>query len=112
MIVQKRRQDGFTIVRVEGIIKLGESAEFLADTLKRILETDEGDVMIDLEAINTIDSTGIGELVGYLGRFRNRDRKMILVRASERIKKLLALGKLDRLFSMYDDLDAAIANES
>lgn len=112
MFVEKRRIEGFTILLVEGIIKLGESAEFFAQTLDRTLEKDDGHVVIDLAKINHIDSTGIGELVGYLGRFRNRNRKLILVQPSERIRKLLEVAQLHSLFPMYDDLDAAIAAEA
>lgn len=112
VFVEKRRIEGFTILLVEGIIKLGESAEFFAQTLDRTLEKDDGHVVIDLAKINHIDSTGIGELVGYLGRFRNRNRKLILVQPSERIRKLLEVAQLVSLFPMYDDLDAAIAAEA
>lgn len=111
MIVEKRTVEGLTVLAVEGIIKLGESARFLSDALKRALESEEGDVLLDLAGINHIDSTGIGELVGYLGRFQRRDRKLILVRPSERIRKLIQVAQLDRLFTIYDDLDAAVAAE-
>jgi anti-sigma B factor antagonist len=111
MIVEKRRVNGHTLLNVEGVIKLGESAQFFAQALDRALEEEEGNVLVDFSRINYIDSTGIGELVGFLGRFRDRDRKLILVNPSERIKKLLAIAQLDRLFSIYDDLDGALAAE-
>ena len=76
------------LLNVEGIIKLGQSAEFLVQSLERTLERDEGHVLLDLSKINYIDSTGIGELVGYLSRFGARDRKLILIAPSERIRKL------------------------
>ncbi len=111
MFVDKSRIDGMSLLKVEGIIKLGESAEFFAENLKRILEKDDGHVLIDLSKINHIDSTGIGELVGYLGRFGDRDRKLILINPSERIRKLLAVAQLDRLFPTYDDVASAVAAE-
>ncbi|MCP4661097.1 MAG: STAS domain-containing protein [bacterium] len=111
MIVEKRSIEGMTLLSVEGIIKLGESAEFLAQTLERSLEKDEGHVLLDLSKINYIDSTGIGELVGHLGRFRQRDRKLILINPSDRIRKLLAVAQIDTLFAIYDDVDTAIAAE-
>ena len=111
MIVEKRHVDGRTLLAVEGIIKLGESAAFLAETLDRILTQEEGDVMLDLERINYIDSTGIGELVGYLTRFKNRDRKLILIHPSTRITKLLAIAQVDSLFPTYESVEAALAAE-
>ena len=111
MIIDKRRVEGMVLLNVEGIIKLGQSAEFLVQSLERSLEKDEGHVLLDLSKINYIDSTGIGELVGYLGRFSERDRKLILVSPSDRIRKLLAVAQIDSLFPTYDDLESAIAGE-
>ena len=64
MIVEKRHVNGFTLLNVEGVIKLGESAQFFAQTLERALADDRGHVIVDFSKINFIDSTGIGELVG------------------------------------------------
>jgi anti-sigma B factor antagonist len=111
MIVEKRNVEGFTLLNVEGVIKLGESAQFFAQTLQRALAEDSGHVLIDFSKINYIDSTGIGELVGYLGRFEETERKLILVNPSERIRKLLKVAHLDQLFTIHDSLDLALASE-
>jgi anti-sigma B factor antagonist len=112
MIVEKRHLEGFTLLLVEGVIKLGESAQFFAQTLERALGEEGGDhVIVDFSQINYIDSTGIGELVGYLGRFRDRRRKLILVNPSQRIRKLLEIARLAELFPIYDTVDAAVAAE-
>ena len=111
VIVDKKRIDGMMVLSVEGIIKLGRSAEFLAENLKSILDTEGGHVLLDLSQINYIDSTGIGELVAYLGRFAESGRHLVLVNPSERIRKLLAISQLEQLFTIYDDLDSALAGE-
>lgn len=111
MIVEKRRIEGMTLLRLEGVIKLGESAEFLNQTLERSLAEETGHVLIDFSSINYIDSTGIGELVGYLGRFRETGRKLILINPSDRIRKLLHVARLDELFSTYDGLEDALKAE-
>jgi anti-anti-sigma factor len=111
VIVEKRRIEGMTLLRLEGVIKLGESAEFLTQTLERSLAEETGHVLIDFSSINYIDSTGIGELVGYLGRFREIGRKLILINPSDRIRKLLHVARLDELFSTYDVLEDALKAE-
>ena len=111
MIVEKRHVDGYTLLVVEGVIKLGESAQFFAQTLDRALADDEGHVIIDFSRINYIDSTGIGELVGYLGRFGDQRRKLILVNPSERITRLLEVAKLAALFPTYDSVERAMRHE-
>ncbi|HEX9985384.1 MAG TPA: STAS domain-containing protein [Thermoanaerobaculia bacterium] len=112
MIVEKKHLDNFTILCVEGLIKLGESAEFFSAALENVLKNESTNVIIDFTKIDYIDSTGIGELVGYLGKFTTQNRKLILVNPSERIQKLLKLAKLDAVFKIYATEDEAVAAES
>jgi len=111
MIVEKRQLDGYTLLQIEGVIRLGESAAFFSQTLERVLAEEDDNVIIDFSKINYIDSTGIGELVGYLGRFRDQERKLILVNPSERITKLLEVARLASLFPVYDTVERAMAQE-
>lgn len=108
MIVEKRHLEGHVLLNVEGVIKLGESAQFFAQTLARALEEEEGHVLVDFSKINFIDSTGIGELVGYLGQFKNQQRKLILVNPTDRIRKLLDVARLSELFPIYDSVEDAL----
>jgi len=112
LIVEKKHSENFTILYVEGLIKLGESAEFFSAALENVLKNESTNVIIDFTKIDYIDSTGIGELVGYLGKFGGQNRKLILVNPSERILKLLKLAKLDAVFKIYNSEDEAVASES
>ena len=112
MIVEKKHVEHFTILYVEGLIKLGESAEFFSSALENVLKNESSNVIVDFTKIDYIDSTGIGELVGYLGKFTTQNRKLILVNPSERIQKLLRLAKLDTVFNIYHTEEEAIGAES
>src|SRR5215213_5055485 len=112
VIVEKKHLDNFTILYVEGLIKLGESAEFFSSALENVLKNESSNVIIDFTKIDYIDSTGIGELVGYLGKFTTQNRKLILVNPSERIQKLLKLAKLDTVFKIYNSEEEAVSAET
>jgi len=112
VIVEKKHLDNFTVLYVEGLIRLGESAEFFSSALENVLKNESTNVIIDFTKIDYIDSTGIGELVGYLNKFTSQSRKLILVNPSERIQKLLRLAKLDSVFKIYNTEDEAISAES
>ncbi|HVS65447.1 MAG TPA: STAS domain-containing protein [Thermoanaerobaculia bacterium] len=112
MIVEKKKVGGCTVLVVEGVIKLGESARFLAEAFKRALSEDDGHVLLDLTGINFIDSTGIGELVGYLVRFQEQRRKLILIDPPERVRRLLDVAKVLELFPVHQSVEEALAAES
>lgn len=112
MIVEKKHVEHFTILYVEGLVKLGESAEFFSSSIENVLKNESTNVIIDFTKLDYIDSTGIGDLAGYLARFAAQNRKLILVNPSERIRKLLRLARLDAVFKIFPTEAEAVAAES
>jgi anti-anti-sigma factor len=105
----KNKVDAVTVLDIQGVIKLGESAREFSSFLEKVLNDDTGPVMINFEAINYMDSTGLGELIGYLQKFEDRQRKMALVKPSHRILALLKITKLDTVFKIFDSRESALA---
>lgn len=108
MKIEKRQQNDVTVVTIQGVIKLGESARLFSDYLKELIESDAGSVLIDMTEIDYVDSTGLGELVGYLQRFEDQGRRLALLRPQSRILNLLKLTMLDEVFQIFTDESKAI----
>lgn len=109
MDIDKLDEDGVTIVVVRGVIKLGESAQTFSSFLREILESGSSPVIVDLEGIDHVDSTGLGELVGYLQRFEEQGRRMAFVNPARRLRRLFALTRLDKVVPIFDNRAQAIA---
>lgn len=107
--IVKNRQDGVTILDVEGVIKLGESAREFSGFLEKVLQEESGPVLVNFEGINYMDSTGLGELIGYLQKFEDRQRKMALLKPNHRIQALLKITRLDSVFRIFDAREEAVA---
>lgn len=99
-----------TVVRMAGVIKLGESARKFSEYLQELLETQTNSVLVDMSEIDYVDSTGLGELVGYLQRFTAQGRRLALLRPHVRIINLLRLTKLDEIFQVFDDEAEGVAS--
>ncbi len=107
----ERLDDGDgTIVIVRGVIKLGESASTFSSFLREVLDQGRSPVLVDLEGIDHVDSTGLGELVGYLQRFEEQGRRMAFINPARRLRKLFELTRLDEVVPIYDDRDQAMAS--
>jgi len=104
----KNRLNDVTLLDIQGVIKLGESAREFSSYLEKVLNEETGPVLINFESINYMDSTGLGELIGYLQKFEDRDRKMALVKPSHRILALLKITRLDSVFKIFDSRDEAM----
>lgn len=109
MEIERTDESGVTIVEVRGFINFGESAERFSAYLEELLDAGVPVVLIDLSGIDHVDSTGLGELVGYLQRFEKEGRRLALLRPHTRVLNLLRLTRLNEIFSVYDDREDAIA---
>jgi anti-sigma B factor antagonist len=104
----KNRHKNVTVLDIEGVIKLGESAREFSGYLEKVLHEETGPVLINFEGINYMDSTGLGELIGYLQKFEDRERKMALLNPSHRILALLKITKLDTVFKIFESKEDAL----
>lgn len=69
-------------------------------------------LVIDMEQVEFLDSTGLGVLVGGLKRVRAHDGTLRLVCAQERILKIFRVTGLTKVFPIHDSLAGALAVES
>lgn len=108
-IVKKVIDNTIIVLDITGEVKLGESAERLSEELSKLL-TDQAveGVILDLENINYMDSTGLGELVGYLSRFQDSGKRLKLVNPNQTVIKLLQLTRLDLVFKVYPSEEKAL----
>ena len=109
MEMKRSEEGGVTTLEVKGTVKLGESAKQLAAELESIFDSTQGGVVIDVAQIDYLDSTGIGELVGYLQKFTRASRRVALLRPHKRLESLLKLTRLDSIFPLFWDQDDALA---
>ena len=108
MIIYREKHGTATVLRINGVVKMGESARQFSEFLEKVLVEDEGPVLLDFERIDTLDSTGLGELIGYLQRFEEKQRRMAIVHARDRIVALLRLTRLDQIIRLFTDEATAL----
>jgi anti-sigma B factor antagonist len=78
----------------------------------RLLEAADDEcetLLVVLDGVGFIDSSGLGVLVGALRRMKERDGEMRLVCAKEPVLKILRITGLDRVFPIYASTDEARA---
>jgi anti-sigma B factor antagonist len=66
-------------------------------------------LVVNLDKVGFLDSTGLGVLVGGLKRVRARDGSLDLVCTQQRILKIFRITGLTEVFGIYQTVDQAIA---
>jgi len=83
----------------------------LSKTLEQISEITEPDhlnFIIDLSNIETMNSSGLNLLIHLLTKSRNAGGEAILICVPERLNNLLVMTKLNNVFTVAPNLEAAL----
>jgi anti-sigma B factor antagonist len=102
-------KDGIEIVDVEGEIDV-YTAPRLRELLIDLVNNGHYQLVVNMEKVEFLDSTGLGGLVGGLKRVRAHDGSLDLVCTQERILKIFRITGLTKVFGIHDTVDEAIAH--
>ena len=98
----------YTVLAVKGEVDV-YTAPRLREKLVELVSQDKLQVIVDLEGVDFLDSTGLGVLVGGLKRLRSHDGDLGLVCSQPRVLKVFEITGLTKVFEIHDSLDAAVA---
>ena len=112
MRLSEQLRRSHTILRVEGSLKVGETADAFKARIDGIAKKTSGTLVLDLEPLDYIDSTGVGMLVGALKVFQAAGRKILLAAPQRRVLAGLRVTHLDSLFPIFPTLGEALASIS
>src|SRR5213596_49571 len=86
------------------------TAPRLRQTLIDLVEGGATNIVVDMEKVDFLDSTGLGVLVGGLKRVKDREGTMKLVATQDRILKIFDITGLSKVCPIFGSLDQALAS--
>ena len=101
-------QDGIEVIDVQGEIDM-YTAPRLRELLIDLVSQGSYQLVVNLDKVGFLDSTGLGVLVGGLKRVRAHDGSLDLVCTQQRILKIFRITGLTEVFGIYETVDQAIA---
>jgi anti-sigma B factor antagonist len=108
LTLSTRELDGATIVSVGGEIDV-YTAPRLRDQITDLVGDGVYDLIIDMEAVEFLDSTGLGVLVGGLKKVRAHNGSMQLICTQDRLLKIFRITGLAKVFTIHGSAEAAAA---
>jgi anti-sigma B factor antagonist len=95
-----------TLVAVGGEIDV-YTAPKLRERLVAVIDSGSYHLVVDLEGVEFLDSTGLGVLVGALKRVREHQGSLRLVCTRERLLKIFRITGLAKVFTIYPSVEDA-----
>jgi anti-sigma B factor antagonist len=99
------------LIRVGGEIDVYTASQ-LRETVVDLIGKGVSHVIADLRAVEFLDSTGLGAIVGGHKRLRTIDGSLVLAASPDRILRLFRITGLDQAFSLSPSVHGAIADEN
>jgi anti-sigma B factor antagonist len=99
---------GSTVIAVSGEIDV-YTAPKLREKLVSLAESGSSHLIVDMEGVEFLDSTGLGVLVGGLKRVRAHEGWIDLVCTQGRILRIFRITGLNKVFNIYETVPDAIA---
>ena len=106
MNVKSFDKDGVTIFQIDGEINISTSPELKKHFEKKLIKK----VVIDLEKVSYIDSSGLATLVELLKKTKSQSGNLGLSGMSDKVKSLFEITKLDRLFPIFPNQQEAVVS--
>jgi anti-sigma B factor antagonist len=96
-----------SVVDVKGEIDV-YTAPKLREKLIELVSEGSYDVVVNLENVDFLDSTGLGVLVGALKRVKAHDGSLSLVCTQDKIMKIFKITGLTKVFPIHASVEEAV----
>ncbi len=98
-----------TVVELSGNLLGGPDAALLKNKLHELIESGKKSVVVDLNEIEFLNSSGLAMLISSLTTMREAGGDLKIANASEKITTVIKVTKLGSMFENYPSVDAALA---
>src|SRR5436309_15918684 len=107
--VETRTADnGITVVAPTGRLDVA-GAPALKEAISEAVRNGPPRVVIDMEGVSFVDSTGLGSVISALKQIRGSQRDLRLAATNQQPRVVLTLTTMDRVFPYFATLEEAIA---
>ncbi|MFL6467172.1 MAG: STAS domain-containing protein [Pyrinomonadaceae bacterium] len=100
--ISKRQVGDVYILDLDGKILLGETNRQLNEAIYELIAEGKNRVVLNLEKVTAIDSSGLGEIVAGFSTLVKAGGTLKLVNMPSRVTDIMTVTKLYTVFDVYD----------
>jgi anti-sigma B factor antagonist len=106
--IAQREREGVVVLDLKGRITVGPEATTLRETVAALNAAGTRNLVLDLNGVDYIDSTGLGALVMIATSLRKGGGNVKLLNLNRRQIELLVMTKLATVFDLFTDEQDAV----
>ncbi|HRX15458.1 MAG: STAS domain-containing protein [Spirochaetes bacterium] len=109
MEINQREINEIVLLDIAGEIDLYNAPE-IKDIINKLVEEQKYNVIINLEKVTYIDSSGIGALISSLSNLKKYQGGLKIINVFASVRKVFELTKLTSFFEIFDSEEEALAS--
>jgi len=106
----RRLDGGLDIAELSGRLTIGKAVTDVEDRLKELVDQRPAGLIVDLAALDLIDSAGVGALINIIGMAKQEGVPLRVAGCKDRVRHVFDLTQVTQLVEMLPDVQAAIAS--
>jgi anti-anti-sigma factor len=110
MEVTAHTKNDVTILFLNGKLSMGHGDVDLHKAIQDLLLEHKLNIVLNMRKLSYLDSTGIGVLVSKFKSAAQREGRLVICEPNSKVMGLLEMTQLDKVMSIYDSEDAALAS--
>jgi anti-sigma B factor antagonist len=111
MNIIERKLNDVTVLDLEGNLALEDNAQF-RKRATAVIDAGARKLIVNMARVKYMDSSGLGELISCYTAMQKLSGTVKLLHLNDRLRNLLVITKLTRVFETFDSEPAAVASFS
>lgn len=107
MQISIEQKEGIAICRVDGEVDVNTAPQ-VKKSFERLIKEKRDKIVINMEKVDYIDSSGLATLVELLKNFRKYGARLKLVSLTPKVRSLFEITKLEKLFDISEKEEEAL----
>lgn len=108
MKIKTSENYGAVVITLKGNVMGGPDSQEFQDLLRKMLDDNKKNIVVDLGGVKFMNSTGLGMLISGYTSVKNDGGSLVLSNATEKINSLLVITKLITIFDNYSSVEEAV----
>jgi anti-sigma B factor antagonist len=110
MKIKEKIEGDVAVLTISGNMMGGPETMALHEKVKSLGADGIKRIVIDLKSVKWMNSSGLGVLMACMTTLNNTGGKLKLASVTEKVKSLLVITQLMRIFDTYENAERAVAS--
>ena len=112
MKLNLEKMKGYSVIFIQEERRDAHNSGELKEYILHMIERGEVNIIVQLESVRFIDSSGLGALLSGYKNAAAKSGKLALACCKQQVLSMFELTRLNRVFEIYTDLNEAFESEA